>query len=192
MAKVLVIYASRYGQTEKIANYAAERLRHLGHTADTWNILGNDSRKVSEYEGVMIGAGIYGNRFPRRLLQVVRDQKHSLIKKQTAFFSVCMGIVEEESRVQNDIRDIVINFFEAVEWRPLRWTTFAGAIAYSKYNFLLKYFMRFLASRAGHDTDFSRDYEFTDWKDVQSFVDEFSQSLHRRQDVRETFARTDF
>ncbi len=192
MAKVLVIYASRYGQTEKIANYAAERLRHLGHTADTWNILGNGSFKVSDYEGVMIGAGVYGNRFPRRMLQVVREQKRSLIKKQTAFFSVCMGIVEEEPRVQNEIRNIAIDFFEAAEWRPTRWTTFAGAIAYSKYNFFLKYFMRFLASRAGHDTDFSRDYEFTDWKDVQIFVDEFSQSLHRRPDVRETFARTDF
>ncbi|NUN05780.1 MAG: hypothetical protein HUU57_08460 [Bdellovibrio sp.] len=194
MARVLVIYASRYGQTEKISNYAAERLRHLGHTVDVWNILENEfsRRHVRDYDGVVMGSGIYANRFPRPLLRIAREQQRDLTKKQTAFFSVCMGVVEENEQTQRDLRDISLNFFTMAEWRPMQWGIFAGSIAYSKYNILLKYFMRFLAARAGYETELSRDYEFTNWKDVQSFVDEFSQRLHRRRPVRESIARPDF
>jgi menaquinone-dependent protoporphyrinogen oxidase len=34
--------------------------------------------------------------------------------------------------------------------------------------------MKRIASASGGDTDTSRDYEYTDWKDLRDFVDRFS------------------
>jgi len=35
------------------------------------------------------------------------------------------------------------------------------------------------AQRAGHDTDINRDYEYTDWVQVQNFVSEFVLFIER-------------
>ena len=43
---------------------------------------------------------------------------------------------------------------------------------YSKYNFLVRFFMRRIAQKEGGDTDTSRDYEYTDWEALDRLVDE--------------------
>jgi menaquinone-dependent protoporphyrinogen oxidase len=46
---------------------------------------------------------------------------------------------------------------------------FAGALSYSQYKPLKRLVVRALAAVAGHDTDTSRDYEYTDWQAVERF-----------------------
>jgi len=46
----------------------------------------------------------------------------------------------------------------------------AGALAYSKYNFLVKLAMKQIARHNGASTDTSRDWEFTDWQAIDGFV----------------------
>ena len=50
----------------------------------------------------------------------------------------------------------------------------AGALQYTKYNWFIRWVMRRIVSRAGGDTDTSRDYEYTDWKDLELFAHEFA------------------
>jgi menaquinone-dependent protoporphyrinogen IX oxidase len=55
-------------------------------------------------------------------------------------------------------------------WRPERVLPVEGALAYSRYNFLIRFVMKRIARKAGAPTDTSRDYEFTDWSKVDSFI----------------------
>jgi menaquinone-dependent protoporphyrinogen oxidase len=46
----------------------------------------------------------------------------------------------------------------------------AGALRYSKYPLPLRWLMRRIAKQAGGDTDTSRDYEYTDWEQVDGYA----------------------
>ena len=46
----------------------------------------------------------------------------------------------------------------------------AGALVYSKYSRLLKWLMKRIAASAGNSTDTSRDYEYTDWQQVERYA----------------------
>jgi menaquinone-dependent protoporphyrinogen oxidase len=55
---------------------------------------------------------------------------------------------------------------------------FAGALAYTRYGFLLRWVMRRIArSRGGRDLDTSRDYVYTDLDSVRRFAEEFLASV---------------
>jgi menaquinone-dependent protoporphyrinogen oxidase len=45
----------------------------------------------------------------------------------------------------------------------------AGALMYSKYSLPLKWIMKRIAQKAGEGTDISKDYEYTDWKQVAQY-----------------------
>jgi len=62
-------------------------------------------------------------------------------------------------------------------WTPQHVANFAGALPYRKYPWPLRLMMRFIVSRAGGDTDTSRDYEYTDWNAVDRFAAEFAGRL---------------
>ena len=49
----------------------------------------------------------------------------------------------------------------------------AGAIMYRKYGFLKRFFMKLIASGAGGNTDTSKNYEYTDWDEVEHFTTGF-------------------
>lgn len=185
MAKILILYASRYGQTDKISRYAAERLRDQGHSVDLWNVFNKESYRIEEYDGVLIGGGVYARGYPRKLRKKVYVFHEILKSKKTAFFSVCLGILESDPWVQSQEKSIVQKFFHMVQWWPEQWTIFSGAITYNKYNWFTKLFMKRIADKAGYDTEINRDYEYTNWRDVQSFVDTYSKKFITTENVRE-------
>ena len=70
-------------------------------------------------------------------------------------------------------------FIEETGWRPARALPVAGALAYSRYNFIIKFLMKRIARKAGAPTDTSRDYELTDWAALDRFVGETMQAADR-------------
>ena len=52
--------------------------------------------------------------------------------------------------------------------------TVAGAVPYTKYNWLKKWVMKRVVAKAGGGTDSTRDYEYTDWDDLRAFAREFA------------------
>jgi menaquinone-dependent protoporphyrinogen oxidase len=46
----------------------------------------------------------------------------------------------------------------------------AGAINYTRYNFLLRWYMKRASAKNGGATDTSRDHEYTDWDQVDRFA----------------------
>jgi menaquinone-dependent protoporphyrinogen oxidase len=46
-------------------------------------------------------------------------------------------------------------------------------LKYTQYDYLKRQLMRMIARHYNRPTDLSKDVEYTDWADVESFVDEF-------------------
>ena len=53
----------------------------------------------------------------------------------------------------------------------------AGALAYTRYGFLTRFFMRRIAKKEGGPTDTSRDHELTDWGMVARFANGMGDAL---------------
>jgi len=70
-------------------------------------------------------------------------------------------------------RRYVETFLRQVGWQPQHTAAFGGALRYSRYGALKRLVMVAFAALAGHDTDVSRDYEYTDWDAVDRFADAF-------------------
>jgi len=107
----------------------------------------------------------------------VRQHAESLNALPSAFISVCLGILQKEAAVQEEIRGINDRFLLGCGWRPGRMLTVAGALTYTKYNLVTRWMMRTIVARAGGDTDVSRDYEYTDWAELKAFCEAFAKGL---------------
>lgn len=55
--------------------------------------------------------------------------------------------------------------------------SFAGALLYQNYHPLLRWIMKRIARKAGGGTDTSRNYEYTDWGEVEAFGRRCSEQL---------------
>lgn len=175
MTKFLILFATTNGQTEKIASAIEDKLRRMGHLIDTLNckeLLPN--LRLEEYDGIIVGAPVYAGRFSRTLRKWVKTNTEALSAVPSAFFSVSLGILQKEPEIQKAERDIVQTFFDTTGWQPNRSILFAGSLPYSQYNWFLRYYMRRVARKAGGDTDISRDYEYTNWGEVERFTVEFA------------------
>lgn len=178
MARILVVYESRYGQTEKISKFILERLQSKGHSVDLVNLSKNKSVEPESYDAVIVGSGIYGQRYPREIQTWAKKHSLSLSRNPSAFFSVCLAVLQQkDEKVQRSLKKTEENFFKNTSWSPKMHTVFAGALAYSKYNWIMKQVMRLISKTGGGETDASRDYEYTNWNDVSRFSDDFMNSL---------------
>jgi menaquinone-dependent protoporphyrinogen oxidase len=84
---------------------------------------------------------------------------------------------EERARFIADVQKVLEAFFEQTGWRPQRVKPVAGALLYTKYNFLIRFIVKQIARKAGGDTDTSRDYEYTDWPALDRFADEITREM---------------
>jgi menaquinone-dependent protoporphyrinogen oxidase len=180
MSRILILYSSYDGQTARIANRIGAQLGREGHTI-TFQVA--DSERAFDLLGindaVVIGAAVRVGRYARAFEAAVRERREFLASMPNAFFSVCLSASGPNARPE--IYNAPLrNFCKRTGWSPERSTTFAGALPYSKYNPFIRLMMRFIVSRAGGDTDTSRDYEYTDWAAVDRFATSFARSIAPR------------
>jgi menaquinone-dependent protoporphyrinogen oxidase len=182
MSRILVLYGTSEGHTAKVAHHLADTLRAQGGEVDVVDASASAPDPVS-YAGVLVAASVHGGRYQKSVARWARTYAPALRGKPTAFVSVCLGILQHEQRVQRDLAAIIERFVNATGWTPSMTTSVAGALPYTKYNWITRWIMRRMARAAGGDTDVSRDYEYTDWDQVESFARAFSNRVNdsRRQ-----------
>jgi menaquinone-dependent protoporphyrinogen oxidase len=164
MPDVLVAYASTEGHTERIAQRIAEVLGGAGHRVDL--VAAGANLDLSNYAGVIVGASVHYGHHPAWLASFLRKNSISAVRK-TAFFSVSLGAKEHYAT----------KFLRRAGWQPGATAVFAGALRYSKYGPIKRLVVKVFAAVGGHDTDTSRDYDYTSWEAVDSFASAFSRSL---------------
>ena len=132
------------------------------------------------YDGVVVAASVHAGGYQRSIRRWVRTHAAELHARGTVFVSVCLGVLEHNPDTDRELRAIQERFLTATGWRPGVIKVVAGALPYSKYNWLKRWVMRRIVQKAGGDIDTSRDYEYTDWEDVRRFGAEYARSLKDR------------
>lgn len=175
MARILIAFGTTHDQTHKIAEFLGAELRSLGHHVEVSNAeLLPLHYHLDLYDGFIGGASVHVSHFQKPFRNWIRSHARELNEMPSLFFSVCLGILQKDPSVQEKERLIVRDFLDEVGWKPTLTSIFAGALAYSQYNWLLKRIMRSIARKAGASDDMTHDYEYTDWPVVKEMARAFS------------------
>lgn len=86
--KTLIITASRYGSTEQIGRWIAERLRYEG--LDVSQIKAEEAASVKDYELIIMGSGIYSHSVLPELKSFIEQNLSDLKSKKNVLFGVAM------------------------------------------------------------------------------------------------------
>lgn len=169
MSRILVVYASHYGQTLKIAARIGERLREHGHEVE----LADASEAIpppAGYHAVVLGSRVEVGRHAADVLTYVRVHADALVRIPTAFFSVSMAAARPDAGPDPD--GYMQATFDDLRWHPTRAAAFAGGLPYRRYGWFIRFVMKRISRSAGNTTDTSRDHEFTSWDAVRDFADD--------------------
>ena len=179
MPRILVLYGTTEGQTAKVARSLAGTLRADGISTDVIEAR-TASPSPDDYDAVIVAASVHAGGYQRAVRRWVHTNAQALNRKPTAFVCVCLAVLQHEPKVKQELTAIVDRFLGATGWHPAVTKYVAGALPYSRYNWLKRWAMVRIVRKAGGDVDTSRDYEYTDWADVRTFAEEFARSVPSR------------
>jgi menaquinone-dependent protoporphyrinogen oxidase len=173
--KILLVYASTEGQTQKVAGFVADRLSKMDHRAQVVNATDAAAATLDpkQFDAVIIAGSVHAGHYQASILHFVKRNLPAIDSRPNAFLSVSLAAASDDKDDIDGIRHCVDAFIEQTGWRPKRIHHVAGAFRYTSYDFLKRWAMKYIAHRKGAPTDTRRDYELTDWADLARFVDSF-------------------
>jgi menaquinone-dependent protoporphyrinogen oxidase len=174
VSKVLVVYASHYGQTRAIAVAVAERLRVRGARADVFDAR-FETPSPEGYDAAVFGSRVELGHHAYAVVDYLRRHREILERMPTGVFSVSMAAAGAPPHA--DPSGYLATLFEQIDWKPTCSAVFAGGLPYRKYNWLTRLVMKRISKAAGHTTDTSKNHEFTSWPAVHAFADELADRL---------------
>lgn len=169
--RILIIYGTSYGQTAKIADRIAAGLQRRGFAVELCNAAkGRPELPLERYAGILVGSSIIARGHQPAIKVFIHDHVSMLNLVPSAFFQVSASAGSASPEARDAARQILDDFLASTGWLPVVSASLPGAINYTKYNLLLKWFMKRASAKNGGSTDTSRDHEYTDWAEVERFA----------------------
>ncbi|MEP7362410.1 MAG: flavodoxin domain-containing protein [Acidobacteriota bacterium] len=199
MKRAAVLYATREGHTALIAVGIARKLRDLGASVDVID-LGATRREIEldRYDAAVLAASVHVGHHEPEMVRFARLHRASLEAMPSAFVSVTlsqagveMSKATPEARVRSaaGVQQVLDCFYAETGWHPAHVKAVAGALRYTKYNFLKRFILKQISRKAGGSTDTSRDHVYTDWTALESFVANFAEEFGLSQNAVAPSAR---
>ncbi len=174
MRNVLIIFATREGQTEKVARRLSEHFEQAGADITLVNAaadLASLKQNLASFDLLVFGASMHAGGLEKEIVQFINQHADEIAERPRSFFLVLLSAAatdpQQKAEWLADARskiDAKLNVpFDDCEM-------IAGALAYSRYSRPIRWIMQRLARQAGAETDTSRDYEFTDWRQVEAYA----------------------
>ena len=175
MSRVLIVFATREGQTAKIARRIAERMGASGHAVeliDAADLAVTAAADLKSFQLLVFGASMHAGGVEKELVAFIQAHRSAIASRPRAFFLVLLSAATKDPALRErwlaDARDKVARQvplpFDEIEM-------IAGTLAYSQYSWPMKLIMRRIARQAGQETDMRKDYEYTDWAQVDRYSD---------------------
>lgn len=177
--QVPVFYATSEGQTRRIAERLAERLRCSGLDSRAVDMAGPEARAVDWrlVRGALVGASLHVQQHQPAATAFVRTHAAALNEVPSAFFSVSLSAASDNPDEVVAARRLAESFPPSVGWRPALVVPLAGRLAYTRYNLFVRFMMKRIARKQGGPTDTSRDYEFTNWDKVDWLAENLAEQV---------------
>jgi menaquinone-dependent protoporphyrinogen oxidase len=169
--KVLIIYATVEGQTEKVSRFVVDDIKKQGHEAVLINVEDTSDFSFDRVDAVILAASVHQRRHPRKFEAFLQAYQTELKKMQTLLLSVSLNAAFPEGL--EEAGEYVVEMKMRTGLETSRELLVAGAIRTDQYDYFAMQVVRHVVLR-GQDFDHrSGEHEFTDWDAVSLEVSEF-------------------
>jgi menaquinone-dependent protoporphyrinogen oxidase len=173
--RILVAYGTSEGQTRKIAEAVAGRVRDLGHEAYLFDTAGNPmDLHVETYEKIIVAGSVHQRRHQESVEVFVTAKLAELQKKPALFLSVSLSAAFAEG--MTEARSYVDAFLTTTGWKPAQALLVAGALQYAEYDYFKEQVIEHVVLKGRKVEGSKGDCEFTDWISLTRAIDAFVRS----------------
>jgi len=168
MNKILIIYSTTDGHTQKICHRLKQVIEEQAHQVTLISI--NDVLNVDlkSFDKIVLGASIRYGKHHKQVYEFIRRNEQLLNSKPNAFFSVNV-VARKPEKNRPETNPYLIKFLKQISWQPKELAVFAGKIDYQKYSFRDRQVIRLIMWITKGPTDPETVAEFTDWNQVEAF-----------------------
>lgn len=168
--KILIVYGTTEGQTRKIAEWTANRVRQQGHEVE----LKDSAALVSDmdlraFDAFIIAGSVHHERHQKAITNFVVAHRELLSTKASAFISVSLSAILEDDKTE--AQKYVDHFVSVTEWTPCITLLIGGAARFTEYDYFQEQVIKFIVMKRGGVECPDQDREFTDWNELGDFVD---------------------
>jgi menaquinone-dependent protoporphyrinogen oxidase len=169
---VLIVYGTTEGQTRKIAEKTATRIRERGHQAKLLDSAALESDlDLETFDAFIVAASVHQECHQEAVTNFVIAHREALGTKPSAFISVSLSAVLEGATAE--AQKNVDSFISVSGWRPRRTLLLGGALRLTEYDYFQEQIVKFIVMKRSGAASAGRDREFTDWHALAGFVDGF-------------------
>ena len=182
MSRVVVLYHSQMGHTEKVAEYIADGLRKRGFVTDLM-ISGEVPEDFGAgYTAAVVVGSVHHGHHAEALAELVKRHRDALRGMITALCSVSIeaAVVEvaetpvDRGTAEIELHKPISKFMEATDWLPTLVEPVAGAIPYAHVGPFRRLLLKRMAGNSHLPTDTTQDHVLTDWEALDRFVETFA------------------
>jgi menaquinone-dependent protoporphyrinogen oxidase len=188
MKIIAVLYATREGQTRRIAERVAALLRTRGFTVIIHDVAVEPPTgfNLACCMGAVVAASIHIGKHEKEMVAFVKEHHAELERMPCTFLSVSLSQAGVEDpaatrrrreRATANVSKMIDEFLHRTRWNPAHVHPVAGALLYRRYLLPVRLMMRFIATLVGANTDTTRDHEYTDWQAVDRYANELAASV---------------
>jgi len=159
---ILIVYASKHGSTQGIAERIAEKLRQLGKEAEARPVDAVDD--PGSYEAIVIGSAVYYGSWLKEATEWVRRNQAILAERPVWLFS--SGPLGAEIKDAEQQPKEMAEFREAIATRDQR--IFFGALDHNKLSFAERMMVKAVRAPEG---------DFRDWEAIEVWAESIARDL---------------
>ncbi|HTR57955.1 MAG TPA: flavodoxin domain-containing protein, partial [Casimicrobiaceae bacterium] len=186
---VVILYATREGQTRRIAEHLAKMLRAHDCAVDVLDVAQDSPTAfdLARYAAAIVASPVHIGKHERSVVAFVKKHRAQLHRIPCTFLSVSLshaGAVDPNATAERrrsaaaNVQKMIAEFLRQTGWKPTRVHPVAGALLYRQYGVVIRLMMLFIARLVGTSTDTTRDHEYTDWREVEAFAAELAESVN--------------
>jgi menaquinone-dependent protoporphyrinogen oxidase len=174
--RVLVLFATVEGHTEKIAGFISRMLQDGGHEVFLSATNQAGYCDPGTVDAAILCAPIHIGRYPSDFVHYIQNWKSSLVDIPNALITSSLAIASDDEEEQSEARAFPDKLAKQTGWKPRKVFNVAGALKYTGYDFFKRWMMRRISASEGGPVDTSKDHELTDWDALAAFVTDFMKS----------------
>ena len=159
---VLIVYASKHGSTQGIAEHIAEKLRQLGKEAVARPV--DAVSDPGSYEAIVIGSAIYYGSWMKEATEWVRRSRAVLAERPVWLFS--SGPLGTEVKDAEEQPKEIAELQQAI--RPRDQRIFFGALDHSRLSFAERLMAKAVRASEG---------DFRDWEAIEAWAASIARDL---------------
>ena len=158
--RILIVYGSRCGSTEGVAEAIGQILSKAGAKVDVRPV--KDVADLSPYQALVVGSAIRMGKWLPEAVAFVKTHQDKLSRLPVAYFAVCLTMKDDtmgNRRKASGFLDPVLKQFPQV--KPVDIGLFAGAVDYKKLSFAYSLILKVKGAPEG---------DFRNWEVIQTWA----------------------